>query len=1327
MRSTESVPSLSFAFAPRALLFALLLPGPLTAGADVVISEIFYHPPSECEEEEFIEIHNPGDVPVDISGWRFVDGILFEFPPDEILGPGEYAVVARDPAGFQAAFGSAARLFGPYDDKLGNSGELVILAEAGGTEIDQVRYNDKLPWPALADGGGPSLELLDPLVPNEKARNWRAAGSAGDRWILFRATGEIEGETLSIRLTAPGEYLVDDISLVLEAGGEELIPGGGFDDGLAGWLATGDYAASEVLDGAGRRGGRCLRVRAIGGTGGGIERVVAGIQAGTRYVLSAWARRATPGIGLIAGFAGGSPSLDQGQDIGDVGAAGSHAYDGGTDRWTVQGSGADIWGSADAFHFVYTTLEGDGAIETEAAWSGTPPDGWSKAGVMIRESTAADARQAMVILSRDNGVHFQWRTSTGGGSSDAAGPASAGPVRVRLERDGEEFLAFADTGGGWSRFATTTIAMGDSVRIGVAVTAHQRGSIARATFDGTRIEGGGLAIRTPLEEEAPEIVATPGAPNTQAADGVPPYVRDAEVLPVEPTSLDPALVEVEAEDADGMREVTLEYQTVPPGRYIRKIDPEYAEGWRSVAMQDDGVPPDREARDGVWTAEIPAQPHRTLVRYRFIAEDVLGAVTRYPYPGEPTANLAYFVYDGIPDYVADRSSAQGPVPFVHPAGDLAYLPLYHLIARAEDIDECENREIPFANKIERHEFKWWGTFVHAGRVYDHVRFRLRGGVWRYTYIKRYYKIRFNPGEPFRGIDNFGRPYPEDRKTLNLNSIIGNPSVDQSIQGECGLYESLTFLLFRWAGVPSAETTWVHFRIVDDEAEAPDQYGGDFYGIYLDLEQPDQAFLEGHDRPADGNLYKIDTGAVSGGRWDKEVNSCDPADDADIRTFVGTYEGTQPSEAWWDGNLDLAGYYSYRAIVDACEHYDIGAGKNYYYYHNPASGLWEVFPWDTDLTFVGGWGDGNEPFKSRVLDRFPSSFGRDYSNRVREIDDLLYREDRIFPLIDAWTAFISPMTRADRDRWDQGLFRSTEQRASEMKAWIRGRLDFMDSLAADSAIPETPEILSPIDRTEVPAGPLLVASSPFADPNAGARHTASAWIATRIPRFTTPAGTQEVVDLVPAGARWRFLRGTADPAGGALAWTEADYDDAAWEEGPSGFGYGDGDDATVLDDMRYSYTGVYLRRIFEVEDPSAFGALELSVDVDDGYAAYLNGIRVATVRVPAADPIPFDDIATGNHEAGAAEVLDISDRLDLLREGANAIAIHALNVTKDSSDFSIIPALRALVGEPPEAPPLAEILSWNELAPDWSSGETQEALASIEIPGDALEPGGIYRL
>ncbi|MGQ9589532.1 MAG: fibronectin type III domain-containing protein [Planctomycetota bacterium] len=166
-------------------------------------------------------------------------------------------------------------------------------------------------------------------------------------------------------------------------------------------------------------------------------------------------------------------------------------------------------------------------------------------------------------------------------------------------------------------------------------------------------------------------------------------------------------------------------------------------------------------------------------------------------------------------------------------------------------------------------------------------------------------------------------------------------------------------------------------------------------------------------------------------------------------------------------------------------------------------------------------------------------------------------------------------------------------------------------------------------------------------------------------------------LIPVGATWKFFRGVEEPSGGTLAWTEVDFPDDPWESGPTGIGYGDGDDATVLADMPGSYTTVYARHAFDVDDPERYPTLELAVDYDDGFVAYLNGVEVARANAGAAGSLPaYDSVATASREAGAPQVFAIYDAPSLLRAGRNVIAVVGLNAAIDSTDFSLAPELRS---------------------------------------------------
>ena len=165
---------------PLLILPLLLLPNPhvLEAGQQgVVINEILYHPDPDNMGGEFIELLNCGEGSVDISGWTLAEAVQFRFPDGTVLDPGAFVVVARRPEDARSFYGVDS-VAGPYDGRLNNAGETIVLRDADEREVDSVPYDDEPPWPTEADGGGPSIELIDPLSDNSRPESWGLGQSA---------------------------------------------------------------------------------------------------------------------------------------------------------------------------------------------------------------------------------------------------------------------------------------------------------------------------------------------------------------------------------------------------------------------------------------------------------------------------------------------------------------------------------------------------------------------------------------------------------------------------------------------------------------------------------------------------------------------------------------------------------------------------------------------------------------------------------------------------------------------------------------------------------------------------------------------------------------------------------------------------------------------------------------------------------------------------------------------------------------------------------------------------------------------------------------------
>jgi titin len=168
-------------------------------------------------------------------------------------------------------------------------------------------------------------------------------------------------------------------------------------------------------------------------------------------------------------------------DIGVVGRAGANSSSGNT--ITITGAGADIWGAADAFRFVYRPQTGDGVVEAQVT-SMQETNGWAKAGVMIRASLDPGAANVFACATPTfHGLNAQARAASGAATEIAAGPLRNAPTWLRLTRAGSTFTAAASTDGvAWTDFATFTVPMGATAYYGFAVTAHDTTQLNTAVF-----------------------------------------------------------------------------------------------------------------------------------------------------------------------------------------------------------------------------------------------------------------------------------------------------------------------------------------------------------------------------------------------------------------------------------------------------------------------------------------------------------------------------------------------------------------------------------------------------------------------------------------------------------------------------------------------------------------------------------------------------------------------------------------------------------------------------------------------------------------------------
>ena len=153
------------------------------------ITEIHYQPqiePSDSlyftDDSEFIELKNVGALPLDLRGIRFTRGISFDFSNALItqLAPGDYAILVRNRASFEAHYGTDLPIAGAFSGTLANGGDRLTLVSAFDEVIQDFTYSEK--WHPTTAGRGFSLVIVEesgPLALWDQSSGWRASAKSG--------------------------------------------------------------------------------------------------------------------------------------------------------------------------------------------------------------------------------------------------------------------------------------------------------------------------------------------------------------------------------------------------------------------------------------------------------------------------------------------------------------------------------------------------------------------------------------------------------------------------------------------------------------------------------------------------------------------------------------------------------------------------------------------------------------------------------------------------------------------------------------------------------------------------------------------------------------------------------------------------------------------------------------------------------------------------------------------------------------------------------------------------------------------------------------------
>jgi hypothetical protein len=179
---------------------------------------------------------------------------------------------------------------------------------------------------------------------------------------------------------------------------------------------------------------------------------------------------------------GAIPAPWQDQDIGSGGLAGNASTTDYSSSFSVGGSGVGVVSNADNFNYLYQPLNGDGQIVVHVA-SQDNTDGSAQAGIMIRETLNPGSKHAAMLITPSNGILFERRLATGGGTSLTVFSGVAAPYWLKLVRTGNTFVGYRSDGTSWTRVGSATVTMATSVYVGLAVSSNSNVAVSQASFD----------------------------------------------------------------------------------------------------------------------------------------------------------------------------------------------------------------------------------------------------------------------------------------------------------------------------------------------------------------------------------------------------------------------------------------------------------------------------------------------------------------------------------------------------------------------------------------------------------------------------------------------------------------------------------------------------------------------------------------------------------------------------------------------------------------------------------------------------------------------------
>jgi hypothetical protein len=196
-------------------------------------------------------------------------------------------------------------------------------------------------------------------------------------------------------------------------------------------------------------------------------------------------------------------------DIGAPPLKGSAEFNPATREYKITGTGTDIWGKADQFHYVWREMSGNFSVSATTRFL-TEGNAHRKAVIMLRKTADADSPFVHLAIHGDGMAAVQFRTAQGGNTNTLDFPiGKPGVWTLKLTRQGGNVTVFtAPEGQPLRELGHTTNALGSPVLVGLGVASHSQQALNTVVFSDVTVD----ALPTPARGAAPAPAPAPAPP-----------------------------------------------------------------------------------------------------------------------------------------------------------------------------------------------------------------------------------------------------------------------------------------------------------------------------------------------------------------------------------------------------------------------------------------------------------------------------------------------------------------------------------------------------------------------------------------------------------------------------------------------------------------------------------------------------------------------------------------------------------------------------------------------------------------------------------------------